>query len=140
MPYYRNYAKPSVFEKLTASLSYIFPLIGFVFIIVAALMKKDLKPFLKYHIFQSIFIAFALWLILTGLTYLFNLLSYIPVLKNIIGMITFFLNTPIILGFSIITFVYCMFILYLIFGVIRGSDSYVPWVSDIIKTNLKGQI
>lgn len=140
MPYYRNYTKPSLFEKLTAILSYIFPLIGFVFIIVAALMKKDLKPFLKYHIFQSIFIAFALWLILTGLTYLFNLLSYIPVLKNIIGMITFFLNTPIILGFSIITFVYCLFILYLIFGVIRGSDSYVPWVSDIIKTNLKGQI
>lgn len=140
MPYYRNYTKPSVFEKLTAALSYIFPLIGFVFIIAAALMKKDLKPFLKYHIFQSIFIAFALWLILTGLTYLFNLLSYIPVLKNIIGMITFFLNTPIILGFSIVTFIYCMFILYLIFGVIRGSDSYVPWVSDIIKTNLKGQI
>lgn len=140
MPYYRNYAKPSAFEKLTAVLSYIFPLIGFVFIIIAALMKKDLKPFLKYHIFQSIFIAFALWLILTGLTYLFNLLSYIPVLKNIIGMITFFLNTPIIFGFSIITFVYCMFIFYLIFGVIRGSDSYVPWVSDIIKTNLKGQI
>lgn len=140
MPYHRNYNNPSLFEKLVAVLSYMFPLIGFVFIIIAALMKKDLRPFLKYHIFQSIFIAFALWLVFTGLTYLFNLLSYIPLLKNVIGMITFFMNTPIILGFSIITFVYCLFIIYLIIGVLRGSDSYVPWVSDIIKTNLRGQI
>ncbi len=140
MSYRKSYAVPSLFEKLTAVLSYIFPLIGFVFIILAALMKKDLKPFLKYHIFQSIFIAFALWLVLTGLMYLFNLLSYIPVLKNIIGMITFFLNTPLFLGFSIVTFIYCIFIIYLIVGVLRGSDSYVPWVSDIIKTNLRGQI
>lgn len=103
-------------------------------------MKKNMKPFLKYHIFQSVFIAFALWLVISGLTFAMNLVSHIPVIKNIVGIITFLLNTPLFLGFSVVTFVYFVFVLYLILGVIKGSDSYVPWVSDIIKTNLRGQL
>lgn len=127
-------------EKLVAAGSYIFPLIGFIFIIIAALMRKDMKPFLKYHIFQSIFIAIALWIIISGLGFAMNILSYIPIVKTVVSMVTFFLNTPIFLGFSVVTLIYTLFILYLIFGVIRGSFSYVPWVSDIIKSNLRGQI
>ena len=127
-------------EKIVAVLSYIFPLIGFIFIVIAALAKKDMRPFLKYHIFQSIFIAFALWVIFSGLGFLFHLLSYIPIINTIVSMLTFFLNTQLFLGFSIITILYFLFILYLIIGALRGSDSYVPWVSDIIKTNLRGQI
>lgn len=140
MVYPRNQAEPSFIEKLISALSYIQPLIGFIFIIIAALMKKNMKPFLKFHIFQSIFIAFTLWIVVTGLTYAMNLVSYIPVVKNIVGMITFFLNTPILLSFSIVTFVYFILIAYLIIGVIRGTYSYLPWVTDIIKTNLRGQI
>ncbi len=137
MSYVRN-ASPSVLERIVSAASYIMPLIGLAFYIIAYLMKKDLRPFLKYHIFQSIFIAFALWLILTGLGYALNLLSYIPILKNILGMITFFLNTPILLGFSIVTLFYTVFVLYLVMSAICGKDSYVPWVSDIIKENLRG--
>lgn len=66
--------------------------------------------------------------------------SYIPGVKNVVGIITFFLNTPLFYGFSIITFLYFLFVIYLINGVLRGSDSYVPWISDVIKTNLRGQI
>lgn len=137
MSYVRN-ASPSVLERIVSAASYIMPLIGLAFYIIAYLMKKDLRPFLKYHIFQSIFIAFALWLILTGLGYALNLLSYIPILKNILGMITFFFNTPILLGFSIVTLFYTVFVLYLVISAICGKDSYVPWVSDIIKENLRG--
>lgn len=140
MSYPSKYKTPSPIEKLIAILSYIFPLIGFVVIIITALMKKDMKSFLKYHIFQSIFIAFALWLIISGLTLAMNMVSYVPILKNIVGIITFFLNTPLLLGFSVVTFVYFIFVLYLIIGVLRGSDSHVPWVSNIIKANLRGQI
>lgn len=131
---------PSAMEKLIAAGSYIFPLIGFIFIIIAALMRKDMKPFLRYHIFQSIFIAFGLWIIISILGFAMDLLSYIPIVKTVVSMVTFFLNTPIFLGFSVVTLIYTLFILYLIFGVVRGSDSYVPWVSDIIKSNLRGQI
>ena len=138
MSYIRN-TSPSILERLVAAASYIMPLIGLAFFIIAYLMKKDLRPFLKYHIFQSIFIAFALWLIISGLGYAMNLLSYIPILKNILGMITFLLNTPLLLGFSIVTLTYTLFILYLVISAIFGKDSYVPWVSDIIKENLRGQ-
>ncbi len=137
LSYPSKYRTPSAVEKIIAILSYIFPLIGFVVIIITALMKKDMKPFLKYHIFQSIFIAFALWLLISGLTLLMNLVSYIPLIKNIVGIITFFLNTPLFLGFSVVTFVYFIFVLYLILGVLRNSDSFVPWVSNIIKANLR---
>ncbi len=135
-----RYNSPSLFEKLVASASYIFPLVGFVFVIITALLKKDMKAFLKYHIFQSIFIAFTLWLVVSGLGFLMKFVSYIPGVKNVVGIITFFLNTPLFYGFSIITFLYFLFVIYLIIGVLRGSDSYVPWISDVIKTNLRGQI
>ena len=140
MSYSNHHRMPAPMEKLVAVLSYIFPLVGFAFIIIATLMKKDIKPFLKYHIFQAIFIAFSLWIIISGLGFLMHILSYIPVVKTIVGMFTFFLNTPIVFGFSIISFVYFVFVLYLIIGVLRGTGSYVPWVSDIIKANLRGQI
>lgn len=135
-----RYSSPSLFEKLVASASYIFPLVGFVFVIITALLKKDMKAFLKYHIFQSIFIAFTLWIVVSGLGFLMKFVSYIPGVKNVVGIITFFLNTPLFYGFSIITFLYFLFVIYLINGVLRGSDSYVPWISDVIKTNLRGQI
>jgi hypothetical protein len=135
-----RYNSPSLFEKLVASASYIFPLVGFVFVIITALLKKDMKAFLKYHIFQSIFIAFTLWIVVSGLGFLMKFVSYIPGVKNVVGIITFFLNTPLFYGFSIITFLYFLFVIYLIIGVLRGSDSYVPWISDVIKTNLRGQI
>ena len=135
-----RYNSPSLFEKLVASASYIFPLVGFVFVIITALLKKDMKAFLKYHIFQSIFSAFTLWIVVSGLGFLMKFVSYIPGVKNVVGIITFFLNTPLFYGFSIITFLYFLFVIYLIIGVLRGSDSYVPWISDVIKTNLRGQI
>ncbi len=137
---YARHTSPSVIERIISAASYVMPLIGLAFFIIAYLMKKDLRPFFKYHIFQSFFIAFALWLILSGLGYAMNILSYIPILKNILGMITFLLNTPLILGFSIVTLFYTVFILYLAISAICGKDSYVPWVSDIIKENLRGQI
>lgn len=137
MPNHNRKRTPSFMEKFIGASSYIFPLIGFAVIIIAALMKKELKPFLKYHIFQSIFIAFAISLTVYGLQLAMNFVSYIPVVKNIVSLITFFLNTPILLGFSVVTFIYFVFILYLIIGVFRNSDSYVPWVSDIIKSNVR---
>lgn len=140
MAHPRHTAEPAFVEKFISALSYIQPLIGFIFIIIASLMKKDMKPFLKFHIFQSIFIAFTLWIIITGLGFAMNIVSYIPIVKNIVGMFTFFLHTPLFLGFSVIDTIYSLFILYLILGVIKGAYSYVPWVSDIIKANLRGQI
>lgn len=127
-------------EKLIAAATYIFPLIGFVYLVIAALMKKDIKPFLKFHIFQSIFLAFTIWIVVAGITFAMNLLSYIPLVKNIVGMVTFLLNTPILFGFSVVTFVYLLFLVYLVIGVFKGTYSYIPWVTNIIKANLKGQL
>lgn len=140
MPYPKNYCEPSAMEKLIAAATYVFPLIGFVYLVIAALMKKDIKPFLKFHIFQSIFLAFTIWIVVAGITFAMNLLSYIPLVKNIVGMVTFLLNTPILFGFSVVTFVYLLFLVYLIIGVFKGTYSYIPWVTNIIKANLKGQL
>ncbi len=134
------YQTPSILERLISAATYVFPLIGFVFIIIAVLMKKDMKPFLKFHIYQSIFIAFALWLLVTGLGFALGLVSYIPIVKNIVSMITFYLNLPLFFGFSVITLVYFIFLVYLITGALIGRKSYVPWVSDIISVNLRGQL
>ena len=48
-------------ERIIAPLSYItMGMVGFIWLIIGLFTKARLKPFLQYHIFQSIFIALAL--------------------------------------------------------------------------------
>ena len=56
----------------------------------------------------------------------------------IICAITFFLNTPLLLGYSVIGFLIFLVLLYLAIGALMGRYSYFPWVSDIIKGNIRG--
>ena len=133
-------SKPFMIERIVAALSYItMGFAGFIWLILGIFTKAQLRPFMQYHIFQSIFIAFLIWLIVSALGFAMHLISYVPIVKTIVSMVTFFLNTPLFMDFSIVSLLYFLLILYLIIGVIRGSDSYVFWVSDIIKTNLRGQ-
>lgn len=139
MSYSYRESRPTVLEKILSALSYIFPLIGMGVLILAAVLKKEMRPFLKYHILHSIFLAFFLFVIFYGLNLAFNILSFIPIIKTLVSMVTFYLNTPLLFGYSIISFVYLLLLVYLIFGVVIGAYSYFPFTSDIIKSIVKGQ-
>lgn len=129
--------EPELVERIIAPLSYLtMGMVGFVWLIIGLFTKARLKPFLQYHIFQSIFIALAFTIIAMLIGWLSNILSVIPIINKIVAQITFLLNMPIIFGYSFIQAVLYLFLFYLAIQAYRGKYSYVPWVSEIIDHNI----
>lgn len=126
--------KPYAIERLISAASYLTAgFAGFIWMIIAALLKKQIRPFLMYHILQSIFISIAFFLIsqLAGLVYV--ILYKIPV----INAIPYLLNMPLFFGLSVIQAFTTTIILYLAITSAMGLYSYLPWISDIIKGNTR---
>lgn len=129
--------EPEFIEKIVAALSYLtMGMVGFVWLIIGLFTKARLKPFLQYHIFQSIFIALAFTIIAMLVGWLSNLLSIIPIINKFVAQITFLLNMPVIFGYSFIQAILYLFIFYLAIQAYRGKYSYIPWVSEIIDHNI----
>jgi len=107
--------------------------VGFVWLIIAALMKKRVTPFLMYHIMQSIFLAIAYFLLTTLCELTYVILYRIP----LINAIPYFINMPLpfLFGLSIVQGITTGIILYLAITAFMGQYSYFPWVSDIINQN-----
>ncbi len=134
----RNYDKPFAIERIIAALSYLtLGMVGFIWLILGVLMKSNVRTFLKYHIFQSIFLAIAYYLICQLLGLLMNVLSIIPIVNSVLVMLTFYLNMPLIFGYSFIQFIIYTILLYLMLTSLRGKYSYLPWISEIIKSNIR---
>ena len=119
---------------LSAATYFTAGLVGFVWMIIAALMKKRVTPFLMYHIMQSIFLAIAYFLLsqLCGLVYV--ILYRIPLINAIPYIIN--MPIPIAFGLSILQLITTTILLYLAITSFMGYFSYFPWVSDIIDKNL----
>lgn len=131
--------EPLMMEKIIAVLSYLTSgFVGFFWLLIGIFTKNTLRPFLQYHIFQSIFISIAFFLLNALLGLIMNILSIIPVVNLIVLQFTFYLNAPIIFGFSIIQTLMYALIAYLAVTSFQGKFSYIPWISDIIKSNVRG--
>lgn len=128
---------PYLIERIVAALSYLtMGMVGFVWLIIGLFTSARLKPFLQYHIFQSIFISlgFAVLSILVG--WISNLLSVIPFINKVVAQINFLLNMPLIFDYSLLQTVIYAFLAYLAITSFMGRFSYIPWVSDIIDQNI----
>lgn len=135
----RNTILPA--EKVIAVLSYFTcGFVGFVWVIIGALTKQNLKPFLKYHLYQSIFLSILFFIVSNVLILILNILGYVPLVNVVLGAISYFLSVSIInlawVHLSIVQIAILFVTIYLSAGVIKGQYSYIPWVSDIIKYNV----
>ncbi|MBQ7763749.1 hypothetical protein IJ384_00120 [bacterium] len=132
----RTFNKPYPIERLIAALTYLTAGgAGFVWLIIAAVTRKQVTPFLMYHILQSIFISILFFLISVFGNFLLVIIYKIP----IINLIPVILNAPLAFAnqLSIIQLFTTTIILYLAITSAMGYYSYLPWVSDIIKGNTK---
>lgn len=130
--------KPEPIERIIAPLSYLtMGMVGFIWLIIALFSKVRLKPFLQYHIFQSIFLSILFAVISLLIGWISNILSIIPILNRLVAQITFLLNSPFLFGYSIIQTILYIFLFYLAITSAMGRYSYVIWVSDIIESNFK---
>ena len=106
---------------------------GFIWLIIAALLKKHVTPFLLYHILQSIFLSILYFLLATFAELIYVILYRIPIINAIPYLIN--MPLPIAHGLSIIQLITTAIILYLAITAGMGLYSYIPWVSDIININ-----
>lgn len=128
---------PFMIERIVAAFTYLtMGMVGFIWLIIGLFTKARLKPFLQYHIFQSIFISLGFAILSIFVGWLSNLLSFIPIINQIVAQITFWLNMPLVFDYSLIqSFIYLLLI-YLAITSFIGKYSYIPWVSDIIDQNI----
>lgn len=134
----QTYNKPYPIERILSAATYLTAgLVGFVWWIIAIIAKKQVRPFLIYHIMQSIFLSMLFFLISVIARFIMIILLKIPVISFISGAIAYYLITPlpILLNLSIIQVISTSIILYLAITSFMGYYSYLPWVSDIIKGN-----
>ena len=126
-------AKPYMIERIVAALSYFtMGFAGFIWLILGLFTKARLRPFMQYHIFQSIFISIAYFLLATLLGFVLNILSFVPFINRIVAQLTFYLNAPVFGPYSLIQTVIYAIIIYLAVTSFMGQYSRFPWISDII--------
>ena len=126
--------KPYPIERILSVATYLTAGgVGFVWLIIAAFMRKHVTTFLMYHIMQSIFISILFFLVSILGELVFVILYKIP----LINVIPYLLNMPLsfVFGLSIIQLFTTTVIFYLAITSGLGYYSYLPWVSDIIKGN-----
>lgn len=128
---------PYMIERIVAALTYLtMGMVGFIWLIAGLFTKARLKPFLQYHIFQSIFIALGFTVLSIFIGWLSNLLSFIPIINRLVAQITFLLNMPLFFDYSLLQTVIYAVLIYLAVTAFMGKYSYIPWVSDIIDQNI----
>jgi len=136
---------PSMPERVLSALAYLtFGIVGIILLIASALMKIELKSFVKLNVYQSILLGFILGFL--QLTYglisaIFHCISYIPFIGNFINsffqfIIYYLMGFPILFGFSILSLFILLLIFYLIVMTLIGKAPYIPFLSDIIQRQI----
>ena len=122
--YRLNPDKPYFMEKLVSALSYLtMGFVGFIYLIIVILTKRTLKPFLKYHIFQSIFISIGYYLLTIFVGLICNILLFIPFINKITTAVLYYLSIDIIFGCSMIGLCICAVLFYLVITSLQGKYS-----------------
>ena len=133
-----DYEKPYMIERIVSALSYLTAgMVGFIWLILGVLTKSSLRPFMKYHIFQSIFLSMGYFLFLIILEQLSVIINWIPIVRNIFSMLLFPFIIPIVFGLSIVQILIYTVLFYLALTSFMGRYSYLPWISEIINKNVR---
>lgn len=120
-------------DRIFSFLSYISAgWIGLIVLILLYFMKRNSSRFLRYNVFQAIFISLLFYVIAMGLGYVLKLLSFIPFVNLIIANITLLFTHGLIFDYSIIQIGILGLVIYLAISSLLGKTPRVYWVSNII--------
>lgn len=116
---------------------YTFGIFALVLLIFCSVTKKQTSDFLRFHIYQSLFIAVILACISSIYSFLLNLILNFPIeivfLKKALLSFDLFLNrTPIFFTFSLTGLVVFLVVSYLAIFALLGKKSYLPYISDVV--------
>lgn len=130
-----------ILDRCVSVLTYFtFGIAGLVWLLIVHFSGNRLKNFSAFHIYQSIFLNILLTAASLLFKFLFSLFYSVPFLGPYVKKLFIFLvQTPLYLpplNFSILYAIVFVLLCYLSAGAVIGKLSYVPGISDIIKSNL----
>lgn len=133
-----SYNRPSSVapgERLVAAASYLTSgIVGFLWMIVAHVTNSRLKNFVKFHIFQSIFLAILYYLFTLILNILVGVVIKIPLIGSLVYSLYFYIfDFRFIFGFSFVDFSILLVVVYLVINAVLARSGNIPWVSNVVK-------
>ena len=129
--------QPPLLDRVISALSYLtMGFVGFVWLIICMFTKNPLRPFVQYHIFQSIFISIAYFLLSMICGFLMTILSYVPLINKLVAALTFLLNSPLLGNYSFIQLIIYTIVIFMTVTSFMGLYGRLPWISDIIDQNV----
>lgn len=126
-----------IFDRLVSSVSYITAgWGGLIVMIILYFRRKNPSRFVRFNVFQSIFISLLYFVLAMGLGLIMKFLSYIPFINYLVAQIGFFFNRSILLEYSLIQVFTIGLILYMALTSLFGKYPRIYWVSRIIDHNV----
>lgn len=126
------------FDRLISVLTYVTAgWAGLIYCVIMYFRKRNPSIFVKYNVFQSIFISLMFLVLSMALELVLKFLSYIPFVNYLAAQISFLLNKPVFFDYSLIQlFLSCLVIYFSIFSAL-GKFPRIYWVSEIIDRSVR---
>ena len=123
----------SIEEKLVSAITYLtMGCGGVLYCIYTYFAKKKISQFVRFNIFQSIFLSLLYFCVAMAIGLLMTFLSYIPGIKYLVAQISFLLNKGFIGEYSFLQIVVYSIVLYATLVALLGKIPRIYWVSKII--------
>ena len=127
----------SISDRIFSALSYVsMGWIGFLYCIFLIFNKKRISYFLKFNVFQTVFMSILFFILSVVFGYTFKLLSMVPFVQIIISWIQLLLFKPMIFQYSLLQAFLLGIIGYGFIYSILGKFPRIYWISKIIDYNL----
>lgn len=132
-----NRQTPNLTDRIICASTYLTGgLTGFIWLVINMLQRKNPSNFNMYHVSQAIFLYLFLYIVSICANLIYGLLQNVPFVGDLLTNILQFFLTPIYFGFSIVYGFIFLIAIYLAIFALLGKYSYIPFISDIINTNL----
>ena len=135
---YKSKTPVSIGDRIISVISYVTAgWVGLIYMVILYFMNKPASLFLRYNIFQSIFISFFYFLLCMIFCFISNILLQIPLINALVSWFILLFNRPVIFEYSAIqSFVMGLFI-YMSVMALMGKFPRVYWVSRIIDKSVR---
>lgn len=135
---YKSKTPVSIGDRIISVISYVTAgWVGLIYMVILYFMNKPTSLFLRYNIFQSIFISFFYFLLCMIFGFISNILLQIPLINALVSWFILLFNRPVIFEYSAIqSFVMGLFI-YMSVMALMGKFPRVYWVSRIIDKSVR---
>lgn len=105
---------------------------GMIILVILYFQKKSSSHFLRFNVFQSIFISLLFFVLASCIGLIMQVLSYIPFINYLVAQIAFLLGKPFIGQYSLIQAIMSALIVYTTIFSFCGKYPRIFWISKII--------